>query len=206
MKSNVINLFFIGALTALLFGCATSKTHSWTNPEYADHSIGKTIVMATFEDEFVSTEYEVMFATHLLDHVSAASMHQDVKNLNQLDKKTLDALLKQNKVKTLIVTHVVSSTDRSQLVPYGASYQAYGSQSGSCYTYCASFQLDESVDSFMENAIETSIFDVNSGALIWSGLKQVYDFNSKEENMEKVIQDVIRDLENDGMLNATYGF
>jgi uncharacterized protein YggL (DUF469 family) len=195
-----MNLCFAGMTALFLSGCVTAKTESWSNPDYKGQSIGKTIVLATFEDNFINTEYEVMFAENLLDFVSAASMHQDVKNLDQMDKKSVGALLKQNQVKTLIVTHQVSAVDRSQLVPYGVSYQAYGTGSDSFYTYCGSYQFDNQVDSFMENAIETTVFDVDSGTLVWSGIKEVYDFNSKRDNMKKVIRDIIRDLEKEGML------
>jgi calcineurin-like phosphoesterase len=186
-----------------LFGCATSKNKSWINPDFKDQTIGKTIVLATFEDKFLCAEYETTFARRLLDYVPAASMHADVKNVDTLDKKALENLLKENSVQTLIVTHVLNIANRSQLVPYGVSYVSYVGDYSSYYTECISIQPDESVDSFTEIYVETTVFDVNSGKLIWSGRKQVYDFNSDASNMEKVIDGVIWDLERYGMLKES---
>jgi hypothetical protein len=193
-----------GALTLFLSGCASSNNTTWTNPKFKDHALGKTVVWATFEDTILSGEYEVLFTERLLDYVPAASMHNDVRDLKKMDKKSVDALLKKNNVKTLIVTHVVSSENEAQLVPYGVSYQTYAdqgvNQDASYYTYCSAFQLDNAVDNFTENSIETTLFDVNSGALIWSGIEGVYTFNSNTSNMKKVINDIIDDLKKDGML------
>ncbi|MDF7807460.1 hypothetical protein P4E94_08425 [Pontiellaceae bacterium B12219] len=200
MKSNVMNLFIAGMAVVLLSGCASSNNPTWANPKFKDHSLGKTMVWATFEDDILSGEYEVLFTECLLDYVPAASMHNDVKDLKTMNKKSVDALLKANSVQTLIVTHVVSSENEAQLVPYGVSYQTYGNQDASYYLYCSAFQLDNAVVNFTENSIETTLFDVKSGALIWSGLKEVYTFNSNTSNMKKVINDIIRELEKDGML------
>lgn len=176
------------------------KNESWVNPAFDSHSIGKTIVLATFEDKFLCAEYESTFAQRLLDYVPAASMHADVKNIDTLDKHALENLLKENSVQTLIITHVLDVENRSQLVPYGVSYVSYVGDYGSYYTECNSIQLDESADSFTEIYLETTVFDVNSEKLIWSGRNEVYDFNSKTSNMKKVIDGVIWDLEKYGML------
>jgi hypothetical protein len=200
MKNNVMNLCLAGVVVLLLSGCASSNNPTWTNPKFKDHSLGKTMVWATFEDDILSGEYEVLFTERLLDYVPAASMHNDVKGLSKMDKKSVDALLKENKVQTLIVTHVVSSENETQLVPYGVSYQTYSNQDASYYVYCSAFQADDAVVDFSENSIETTLFDVQSGVLMWSGVKDVYTFNSNTSNMKKVINDIIRDLEKDGML------
>ncbi|MDF7799708.1 hypothetical protein P4C99_09535 [Pontiellaceae bacterium B1224] len=200
MKNKLLNLCFAGMAVLLLSGCASSNNTTWANSKFEDHSIGKTVVWATFEDDILSGAFEVQFTERLLDFVPAASMHNDVKNLNKMDKKSVDALLKKNKVETLIVTHVVSSENETQLVPYGVSYQSYGNQAASYAVYCSGYQVDNMTDSFMENAIETTLFDVNSGALIWSGLYEVYTFNSNTSNMKKVINDIIHSLEKDKML------
>lgn len=200
MKKYRLGLFLISSGVLIFFGCATWKTQSWTNPDFKDHSIGKTIVMATFDDKILCGEYETIFAQRLLSYVPAASMHADIKNVEKLDKTALENLLKENRVQTLIITRVLNVADRSQLVPYGVSYVSYVGDYGSYYTVCTSIQPDESVDSFTEIYLETNVFDVNSEKLIWSGRKQVYDFNSNASNMEKVMDEVMWDLEKYGML------
>lgn len=195
---------FLGfGLLVLLNGCSTARSHSWSNPEYESHSLGKTAVMATFEDEYLSGEFEATFAQRLRDFVPAVSLRSAVENFGALDKDQVENLLTENRVNTLVVVRRVSSTGCSQLVPYGVSYQTTIGQSGSCYTYCSSFQLDETVASFTDNTVETSIFDVASGELMWSGMKEVYDFNSKASNMERVIDEAVWALEETGMLKAT---
>lgn len=205
MRKNTprIAILLTGVCSLLLLGCNTPKTESWSNPAFKDHDIGKTVVMATFEDPYLSGEFEAVFAQRLRDFVPAVSMHADVKNIDDLDKENVDDLLKQNHVKTLIVTRRVSSVNRDQLVPYGVSYQTYVDETDSTFVYCSSYQPDESVDSFLENSIETTLFEVSSGELIWSGLREVYDFNSKLSNMKSIVREVIRDLEADGMIKAT---
>lgn len=205
MKNRAKRFTFIMAMSVglLVCGCSTRKSHSWVNPEFEEHSIGKTAVVVLFEDEYLSAEFEAAFAERLRDFVSAVSMRSAVTDIEKLDKEQIENLLKENQVQTLVVTHRVGEVSRDQLVPYGISYQAYATSSGSCYTYCSSYQLDETVDSFTDNTVETSFFDVNSGKLIWSGLKEVYSFNSKTSNMKRIINDVIWDLEANGMIEAT---
>ncbi|VGO12468.1 hypothetical protein PDESU_01021 [Pontiella desulfatans] len=190
----------------MLSGCSSLKTHSWVNPEFQEHSIGKTAVLATFEDEYLAGQFEAIFAERLRNFVPAVSLRAAVTNFTELDKKQIENLLKRNQVQTLIVTHRVGSVDRTQLVPYGVSYQTYATSSGSCSTYCSSYQLDEAAASFLDNTIETSIFDVRSGKMVWSGLKEVYSFNSKASNMERVVDGIVWDLEARGMLKATMVF
>jgi len=201
-SSKRISILLAGAMAMLLAGCTSSKNVAWTSPGFKGHSIGKTVVLATFEDEYLSREFEAVFAQRLRDYVPAVSLRADVENTDKLDRKGVEKLLKQNQVKTLVVTHLVNSSQHTQLVPYGVSYQTYATATDDCYTYCSSYQLDENVESFSENTIETSLFDVATGKLIWSGLFGVYDFNSKNSNMEKVVNNTVWDLEQQGMLKA----
>lgn len=194
------HILFCFASAVLLSGCSTSKTESWANPAFKDRSIGKTIVLATFEDRILRGEFEALFADRLLAYVSAASMHEDVKETDTLDKTALANLLKENQVDTLVLTHLMDATDRSQLVADGVTGVAYAGGYSDYYAYCCTYAVDYAVDDFMEYVLETSLFDVKTEALIWTGRKKVYDFNSSAANMKKVINDVIWDLEKEGML------
>jgi hypothetical protein len=121
-----------------------------------------------------------------------------------MDKDQLVTLLKDNKIKTLVVTMVLGETQIQQAAPIGYTPTMYTNDYWGYYNWGYTLMASEvnfgSVDSYMEYTLETNIYDVDSGKLVWSGRKNVFDDRSDEKNMKVVIGNVIRDLQKRGLL------
>ena len=202
MKKIISATLTAGILIGLLTACNTLKVNSWTNPEFKGRPIGKTIVLGVSESDSLSRQYEGLFVGSLMDlGIDAASLHGSANVTGQIDKEALDALLKANHVDTIIVTRVLAETERNQVVatgyhadPYNNYYGYYG------YGYSLSYNTADVV-SFMEFELETNLYDVNSGKLIWSGRKVVYDDRSDLTNMKGIIKGVVKGLRKQGMID-----
>ncbi|MDF7799157.1 hypothetical protein P4C99_06755 [Pontiellaceae bacterium B1224] len=203
MKKCLLTLLSAAALATLLSSCqmTTPKQESWLNPKYTDYKLGKTSVLAMANSESRCLQYETIFVNALLPYVPAGSLHANYGITGKMDKDQLASLLKENKISTLIVTSVLDGTQRQQVVPVGYTPSLYSDSYWGYYDWGYSLTMNMgSVDSYMEYMIETNIYDVESGQLVWSGRKSIFDDRSDKKNMEVIVGNVIRDLQKRGIL------
>lgn len=187
----------------LLSSCQlrTPKQESWSNPEFAGQNLGKTIVLGIGESEALGRQYEALFVNSLLPYVEAGSLRASMEVTGKIKEEELESVLKQNEVKTIIVTHVIDGNSRDQLVSIGYTATPYNNGYYGYYGYGYSLQANTAtVSSYMEFLLETNVYDVKSKQLIWSGRKSIFDDRSDMANMEIVIKAVVKDLNRQGML------
>jgi len=180
----------------------TVKVQSWIDPAFAERPIGKTIVLGVAESDSLSRQYEDLFVARLLElGVSASSLHANSKVTEKLDKEALEALLRANNVDSIIVTRVLSETERNQVVTTGYNATPYNNYWG-YYNYGYSLSYNSAdIASFMEFELETNLYDVDSEKLVWSGRKVVYDDRSDMKNMQGIIKGVIKDFRKQGFID-----
>jgi len=202
MKTVPFKFILASCILTLLCSCTTVKVQSWTNPEFEGRKIGKTIVLGVAESDSLSRQYEGLFVERLLQlGVEAGSLHANTQITDKIDKAALEALLTANKVDSIIVTRVLSETERNQVVATGYYAMPYNNYWG-YYDYGYSLSMNTAdVASFMEYALETNLYDVKSKKLVWSGRKVVYDDRSDLSNMKGIIKGVIKDLRKQGMID-----
>ena len=187
----------------LLSSCQlrTPKQESWSNPEFAGQNLGKTIVLAIAKSEVLGRQYEALFVNSLLPYVEAGSLRASMEVSGKVDKEELESVLKQNEVKTIILTHIIDGNSRDQLVSIGYTATPYNNGYYEYYGYGYSLQANTAtVSSYMEYLLETNVYDVESKQLIWSGRKSIFDDRSDMDNMEVVIKAVVKDLNRQGLL------
>jgi hypothetical protein len=207
MKKHLSILLTAAALTTLLSSCqmTSPKQVSWLNPDYTEYKFGKTSVLAMANSESRCLQYETMFVNALLPYVPAGSLHANYGISGEMDKDQLVSLLKDNKIKTLVVTMVLGETQIQQVAPIGYTPTMYTDDYWGYYNWGYTMMASEvnfgMVDSYMEYTLETNIYDVESGKLVWSGRKSVFDDRSDEKNMKVIIENVVRDVKKRGLLN-----
>ena len=204
MNKKMSTPLFVVALTCVLTSCQmrSAKQESWSNPEFKNHTLGKTMVLAISESEALCRQYEALFANELLAYVPAGSLHASQDVVGKIEKEALEALLTKNQVKTLIVTHVIDGKNRDELVGIGYTASPYNSGYYGYYNYGYTLSANTAtVSSYMEFFLETNIYDVESKQLVWSGRKSVFDDRSDMANMEIIIKAVVKDLRRQNMLN-----
>lgn len=200
MKIAVVSLTLASCLLTSCY-MRTPKQESWTNPEFKNHNLGKTLVLCNAESESLSRQYEDLFVQYLLPYVSAGPFHASEDVSGKIERNELEELLQKNEIQTIIVTGLLDGTQQSQTIvtgydaaPYNDGYWGYYNWG---YTLSANIAT---VNSYMTYILETNVYDVESKKLIWSGRKEIYDDRSNAKNMNLIIQNVIRDLEKQGML------
>ncbi|MDF7808148.1 hypothetical protein P4E94_11910 [Pontiellaceae bacterium B12219] len=207
MKKYLPTLLTVTVLTALLSSCQmrSPKLESWINPEYTTYKFGKTSVLAMANSESRCLQYETLFVNSLLPYVPAGSLHANYGITGKMDKTQLVSLLKENKIKTLVVTMMRGETQLQQVAPIGYTPTMYTDDYWGYYNWGYTIMASEMnfglVNSYMEYTLETNVYDVESGKLVWSGRKSVFDDRSDEKNMKVVIKTVIHDLQKRGLLN-----
>ncbi len=202
MNKKIIGLILTSLTTVLMSACNTVKMKSWTDPASTDRPIGKTIVLGVSESDTITRQYEDIFVARLLElGVSASSLHANHKVTDKLDKEALEALLKENNVDSIIVTRVLSETERNQVVTTGYDSTPYNNYWGYYdYGYSITFNTADVV-SFMEFELETNLYDIDTEKLIWTGRKVVYDDRSDIKNMAGIIKSVVKDFRKEGFID-----
>lgn len=204
MKKSITTALTATLLITLLSSCQmrSAKQESWLNPEFKSYKLGKTMVLAISESESRCRQYEALFVDALLPYVAAGSIHASQDLTGKIDKENLDSILKENDIKTFIVTSVFDGSQRQQVVGIGYNATPYNSSYWGFYNYGYSLTVNTAtVSSFMEYVLETNVYDVESEKLVWSGRKSIFDDRSDMENMKLIIKNVTRDLEKHRILN-----
>jgi hypothetical protein len=201
MKSKYTALLISGIAICLLSSCSTVKIHSWMDPSFEGRTMGKTMILAVVDSDSLSLQYESLFANRLTElGITAESLHATVQTTEQYTEEELVTALKHYEYDTILVTRVLSETERQQVVNTGYYPSHYGGYYG-YYSHAYSLSYNTAyVDSFVEFELETNLYDVKTEKLVWTGRKIVYDDRSDLKNMKGIIKGVVKDLSKKGLL------
>ncbi|VGO14229.1 hypothetical protein PDESU_02788 [Pontiella desulfatans] len=205
MKKMISVLFAGGIVSCLLASCMSARNASWSNPEFPERKLGKTIVMAIGESEYRVNQFEALLVRELATYgVAAQAMHQLCPTVGDMEREQISALVQSNRFDSIVVTHVLSEDDRQQLVATGYTSSPNMGYSGVGYWgYGMSYSLNPefaTVSNTTTYDLETNLFDVPSKKLVWSGRKEVFDGDSDIKNIQKVVISVIRGFKSNKML------
>ena len=185
----------------LLSSCSTVKVQSWVDPQFEGRPIGKTMVVGVAESDSLSRQYEALFVDRLAGlGVVSDSVHAHIEHADKITEDELVEALRANGFDSVLVTRLLSETERQQVVNTGYYPSYYGSYYG-YYSHAYTLTYNTAyVQSFMEFELETNLYDVETRKLVWTGRKTIYDDRSDLKNMKGIITGVIRDLQKHGMI------
>lgn len=191
----------VSLLALLCASCAAVKIESWTDPAFKGRPMGKAMVVGVTDSEALQRQYEDLFVSGLTkagaDAVSSSShFPADTK----LTKEQLQAKLGEEGVKSLLVTRVIDEKEKAQYhapVAYPAPYHSYFGYYSYTFDYVHSPGY---VTSYIEIHLETNLYDVETGKLVWSGSKRITDERTDKANMKRVIEATIKDLQKNQLL------
>ena len=185
----------------ILSSCASLDMQSWSDPAISERPIGKVMVLAVVEGQTTCRVFEGYFVDKLIaSGVDAASGHVVLQPTGEISEQMLDDTLKADGYDSIIITRLMGKDSQSQIAYAGYTSSPSFSSSPGYYNhyhgyYSASVITPVSyVDTYMEYQLETTLFDVQSGKMVWGGLKSVTDSSSDSSNMRKVVSSVMRDL------------
>jgi hypothetical protein len=201
MKNRIYLALIALATASLLSSCFTTKTHSWMNPKFEGRSLGKTMVLGMSTSESLSRQYETLFVDLLTERgITTSSLHDVCPTPKNLDEATLVNALQKNKFKSILVTRLLSEKERQQVINTGY-YPSYYDNYYGYYSHGIGIGYNTAyVQNFIEFEIETTLYDVQTKQLVWTGRKIVYDDRTDLTNMKKVIKGVLKDLSKKGLL------
>ena len=171
------------------------------NPAFEGRKLGQTVVLATANSDARSLQFEQYLADQLKPYTEASSMHATHNLAGKINRESLESLLKGTDTKTLILTRVIDEASRDELVTVGYDAVPHSNDYWNHYSYGYDLYANQAtVSSYMEFIIDTTIYDVATGQMVWNGRKNVFDDRSSTENIQIVIRDIMRDIKKAGML------
>lgn len=205
MKKIVFTLFANGMIIGLLTSCMTAQTASWSNPEFAERKLGKTVVIAMADSTFGITQFESLLVNQLAaSGVDAHSFHTLYPSADEMEDEQLTALVVSNKFDSILVTSVMSKDSQQQTIATGYTatpsmgYNGYGGYHGGYWGgYGMSYTLNPNMAQVSNSntyEIETNLFDVQSEQPVWSGRNAVNDGELPMKNIERVVNSVFAEL------------
>jgi hypothetical protein len=201
MKQKSFSLFISGITISLLTSCNTVKVHSWMDPAFEGRTMGKTMILAVGESDSLSLQYEGLFMERLSElGITAESLHASIQPTDQITEEDLVQQLLVHGYASILVTRLLSETERQQVINTGYYPSHYGNYYG-YYSHAYTLNYNTAtVQSFMEFELETNLYDVKTKKLVWTGRKVIYDDRSDLTNMKGIIKGVVKDLGKKGLL------
>ena len=191
----------------MVSGCASLDMQSWSDPEVGERPIGKVMILAVVEGDTTCRVFESYFVEKLVERgVDASSCHVVLQPTGAISEQLLDAALKEDGYDSIIITRLLGKDSRTQTVYAGytssPSFSSFPGYYGHYHGFYSASVIHpvSYVDTYMEYQLETTLFDVQSGKMVWGGLKSVSDSSSDSSNIRKVVTTVMHDLDRKKLL------
>ena len=198
--------FLAGLMVMLLLtSCASTKTlHVWKD-EGQKKKLGKTMVIAIAELDYMRNHFENVLAWRLGDRgIEAVASNQVIPQLGaKPDREAVAAKVREMGFENVMVARAVSKDEYSSLVPGGVYLVPT-----SYYTDWNSFYYDSFTTVVVPGAsydaefftMVTNAYDVRSDKLVWSYLARVKVETSREGAVNPFIETIIKQLESSNLL------
>ena len=195
----------LAAMTSCTAG--TQLTSSWAEPTAAGHTYQKIVVVGATERAPVRHRYEDAFVTALQQRGVTSVASYSVAGDGRLDKDAAAAKLQEIGADAVIVTRLVDKESYQEYYP--PTYSTVAAPSayyGGWYGYYSlGYSYQSSPGYTVQNnvfRIETNLYDVKNGKLLWSGITEttVAAGESAHGEIEPTIYLLLGDMEKHGVL------
>jgi hypothetical protein len=183
----------------ILSACSTAKVKdTWVAPGITNLSFKKILVISATQDGAARrvTEDAVAGAAAGIQSVSSYTIIPDVADLKNLDK--VNTAIKGDNFDGVVVMRMLSQRDKVTVtqdagyygypVGYRSFHGYYGGYAMGGYGY--GFAPTTTVSTDRITSIETNIYELPGGKLVWSGTTE----STNPENTQQLINDVIAAL------------
>jgi len=205
---RLIPLLAFAALVAASCASKNQMVSQWRDPAYTAHSGQKVVVMAAAENEISGRIWETEMAKQLTARgfqvVSGSSI------LGTTGTRPDSAAVAQKVIDAgadlVVVTRVLAVDKETTYIPGQTVVQPglYWNGYYGLYTH-AYTQLDSPgyVEQNTVVRLETSVFDVPTGKLVWGGLSDSYNPTSTQSLAESLTQKLVHKFETSGLIPAS---
>lgn len=171
------------------------------NPGYINRPPGKVLVVGVAQSDDLRRQYEDHFVERLAAAgVEGVTSYATIPQPERISEEDIDKAVSELGADSVIVTRVISEVDRAQYTPgmsMPTAYYDYYDYYDSAYDYA---HTPGYVQNYIEYRLETNLYDVETGDLVWSGRKMITDQQSTERTIKSVISATIGDLRKKGLL------
>ena len=195
------------ALAVLASSCASRNQvlSEWKDPAYAARPGQKVVVMAAAENEVSGriweTEMEKQLAGRGFTVVPASAILGTTGT--RPDSAAVAAKVADSGADLVMVMRMLAVDKETTYIP-GQTYVAPGLYWNGYYgLYTHAYTAMETPGYIEQNTvvrIETSVFDVRSGKLVWGGLSESFNPSSTESLAQNMTEKIVHHLERSGLI------
>jgi hypothetical protein len=183
------NARWIGAATMLAVvacGPQMSVKSTWKDPSIAGTQYKNVLVVGLSGKETLRRTFENEFSTELGRHgVTAIPSSTTIPPGAEKDQEQMKQILATGGYDAVIVTRLVDRTKETTYVP-GTSYTPAPYYGGFYSYYYTAYPMVYDPGYLVESTIvqiETNVYDLKSGKLVWSGTSEVVDPDASTEDV-----------------------
>ena len=203
----VLRKFFLIGLVLMLFtaSCASTKTLNVWKDEGQSQKLGKTLVIAIAELDYMRNHFENVLALRLGDSgIDAIASNKVIPQLGEKPgRETIVAKVKELGVENVLVIRAVNKDEYSRLTSGGVYLVPTDYYSGWYSFYTDSFTMVAVPGSAYDAeffTLVTNIYDVRSEKLVWSYLSRTKVETSRQGAINPFIETIMKQLENSRLL------
>jgi hypothetical protein len=187
----------IALLCAVLSSCATtSLLTSWVDPEASGKKLGNVLVVGVARSAAARRQFEDGFARVLKSRqIGAVTSYVQLPDPGAIDEAAVKPIALKERVTHVLIVRLVDRKTITSYVPpsvtyYGpAYYPRYYRTWPGYYSagYAAATSPGYTYDTVYVN-LETNVYDVATGRLVWSGLTQTELGSRVQQQIEEFIE------------------
>jgi hypothetical protein len=201
----------LSALAALLCSCAaTSVKKTWKSPAYQGGPVTKLAVLTIDDRGSLRKGFENRFVASLNKPGTTAITTFDLLSLNEInqDKPAAAARLRSAGAEVVLTLRLVdAASSYREVQPGGERYAAVttGIESYGWYDYysLAFANMSPTYGSLKMNIfLETTLFDLKTGARLWSGVTEtvITERMDRVSEMDPIVAKAVAAMRKDGMV------
>ena len=203
--SSFCRLFYALFAVSLLTGCATTRmTSTWTDENYKGQVLDQIFVIGVSSSEGSRRSFEDRFVEGLAEiGIEASASHTVLPSGEKLQEGSIQSAAETAGADAVLITHVVGEETEQRWNP-PVYHTVPGYYRGGYYGYYTSvFDYTHSPGYYTSHTIlklETNLYDVESGNMIWSGRSESFDPTSEKQVTRELIRGVVKELSKQGMI------
>ncbi len=188
----------IPAVAALLLiaSCATTTlTSVWRDDTYRGNQFSRILIIGAAQEPGDRKLLEDEFARRLKDHGAAAVPSYSLFFPDRLDYGAISAKVKELNIDAMLVTRMVDKREVSGYYPARGSYFAPPGYPRSVNDeFILSYHALPGFTTYKVFSLETTIYDVRSDKLVWSGLSDTAVRDDFDQEIKSFIGVIMRKL------------
>jgi len=205
-RTSRLTTFLVFA--ALVMSSCASRNQvvtEWKDPAYAARGGQKVVVMAVAENEISGRIWETEMSKQLAGRgftVTAGSAILGTTGTRP-DSAAVAVKIAEAGADLVIVTRMLAIDKETTYVPGNTTITPGAYWNGYYGLYTHAYSALEAPGYIEQNTVvrlETSVFDVATGKLVWGGLSESFNPSSTESLAESMMEKIVHRLESSGLI------